>query len=447
VIDQQRRLEVCERDRVGTRESGVEIGQLESLALFQRGGERHLHVAPPFGPRLRFFPHRNALGEPTGHALIGHLQRDDVRELVPQRGLPRELAWWSRLRRIERDHAAEAGAERADHAGQPEIAYREVIVYRKDLDENRPLRRELVLRAEHLQRVARQRQRVLPQHRCLVGMHLDGHVAVFDLREAVELIEQHQQVVGHAVETVRVEGLLECGSRRGFIARSQEVHPEVAERLRGRGVECCCLLRQDDRFVEPVIACGQIGGNAVDLAETRMDRQHVADFLVVRLAIPLHVSHRGDKRARVEIARIFGQHLRQPLACGVGARVVEIQLRKEQFRGVECRIDLERLGTCRGGGGRIYVRHRPADPGVGRRPLRISLDHQLESPLCLGFVEAIKKQQSEVGVDGWVALQRRRCRSEQRVRIVWKSEGLRSTGRTGDCERVRRAGPLAEHGG
>ena len=41
------------------------------------------------------------------------------------------------MRRVERDDAAEAGAERANHPGQAEVAHGEVVVLRKDLDEDR----------------------------------------------------------------------------------------------------------------------------------------------------------------------------------------------------------------------------------------------------------------------------------------------------------------------
>ena len=43
----------------------------------------------------------------------------------------------ARMRRVHRDDAAEAGAERADHAGQAEVAHGEVVVLREDLDQHR----------------------------------------------------------------------------------------------------------------------------------------------------------------------------------------------------------------------------------------------------------------------------------------------------------------------
>ena len=66
-----------------------------------------------------------------------------------------------RARRVERHHAAEARAERADHAGQADVAHGEVVVTREDLDQNRALRRHVIARAERGERVARQRQRML----------------------------------------------------------------------------------------------------------------------------------------------------------------------------------------------------------------------------------------------------------------------------------------------
>ena len=64
-------------------------------------------------------------------------KRDDVGQLVPERRLPAERSRRPGTRGVERHDAAEAGAERADHAGQPEVAHGEVVVVREDLDEDR----------------------------------------------------------------------------------------------------------------------------------------------------------------------------------------------------------------------------------------------------------------------------------------------------------------------
>src|SRR5256885_16435272 len=81
-------------------------------------------------PRSTLFPYttlfrsplRDALGEPARHALIRHLQRDDVAELVPEGRFPEEVPRRPSFdtRRIERDDPAEARAERANHARRSE---------------------------------------------------------------------------------------------------------------------------------------------------------------------------------------------------------------------------------------------------------------------------------------------------------------------------------------
>ena len=144
VLDEQRRLEVRERNRLGVRERGVQVAELQRLAAVQHPRKPDVHAASPLGTLERFFVHRDAFGQPAGDSLVGHLDRDDVRQLVPQRRFPLELARRARLRRIQRHHAAETGAERADHAGQAHVSHREVVVLRKHLDEDGALRRELV---------------------------------------------------------------------------------------------------------------------------------------------------------------------------------------------------------------------------------------------------------------------------------------------------------------
>ena len=84
VLDEQRRLEVGERDRFRARERGVQIAQLERFAPIQHPGELHVHLAAPLGACLLLFVDRDPFGEPPRHALIRHLERDDVRQFVGQ---------------------------------------------------------------------------------------------------------------------------------------------------------------------------------------------------------------------------------------------------------------------------------------------------------------------------------------------------------------------------
>ena len=226
VLDEQRRLEVGERNRARILERRVQILQLERLAVFEHQRELHVHLAPPLGARALFLVHGDALGEPPRHALLRHLQRDDVRELVPERGLPLELAR-PRFRRIHRHDPAEAGAERADHAGQTGVAHGEVVVLRKDLDENRTLRRELVPRRKCLERLMRERNGVLLQHRRFLLVHAHDEIAVADRLELVEHVEHVQQVLGDGVERVGLERCLERGARRGLVAGAQQVQAEI----------------------------------------------------------------------------------------------------------------------------------------------------------------------------------------------------------------------------
>ena len=146
VLDEQRRLVVRERDRVRLGEARIQIAQLQGLPALERERERHFHVAAPRRLLAAFFVDRDALGQPARHALIRHLQCDDVRELVPERRLPRERPGRLGLRRVHAHDAPEAGAERADEAGETEVADREVVVDRKNLDEDWPFGRELVRR-------------------------------------------------------------------------------------------------------------------------------------------------------------------------------------------------------------------------------------------------------------------------------------------------------------
>ena len=196
VLDEQRRLEVRERDRLRILNAAFRSRSFSVSPRFSIAGELDVHLAAPLGARLLLLVDRDAFGQPARQPLVRHLQRDDVRQLVPERRFPLELARRPRPRRIHRDDAAEAGAERADHAGQADVADREVVVLREDLDEDRALRRELVARRQRAERLLRQRHRVLLQHRRLVLVQPHHDVAVAHGDELVERVHHLQQVVG-----------------------------------------------------------------------------------------------------------------------------------------------------------------------------------------------------------------------------------------------------------
>ena len=79
-----------------------------------------------------------------------------MRQLVPERRLPGELARRARLRRVQRDDTAEAGAQRADHPGQPEVADGKSSCIGKSR-QDRSLGSELVFGREVFERLLRER--------------------------------------------------------------------------------------------------------------------------------------------------------------------------------------------------------------------------------------------------------------------------------------------------
>ncbi|MEZ5288006.1 MAG: hypothetical protein R2712_25070 [Vicinamibacterales bacterium] len=218
----------CERDAPRVGEAAVEVLQLQHAALIHAACEGDVHLTSPFGTGALLLEHRDALGQPARHALVGKLQGDDVGELVPQRHAPVELARRPGTRRIQRDHAAEAGAKRTDHAGQADVAHREIVVPREHLDENRALRRELPALAQPGQRLARQRRRVLRHDGCFVRVEAQDHVSFLQRAELVQRVEQAEEVVGDDVVRVLAEGRFQHAARRALVARPHQVRAELA---------------------------------------------------------------------------------------------------------------------------------------------------------------------------------------------------------------------------
>ena len=335
VLDQQGGLVVRKRDRLRTRKRGVEIAQLQRLAAVQHAGEGDVHLATPLGARLFLLVDGDAFGEPARDPLVRHLQRDDVRELVPHRRFPLELAARPGIGRVHDDDAAETDAQRADHARQAERADGEVVLLRKDLDQDRPARRELVARRERAERLVRERHRILAQDRRLVRVEPHHNVAVADRDVLVDLVHHVQLVLGDPVERIRLECRLERDARARLVAGAEEVRAEVGLRAEVARVERQGPARQLDRFVEPVVARGQIARHAIDLAVPRRDRQRFGGFGLEILRLVFDVGERRAQRDRVEARRVHDQCLverlpRLVVLVGVGRFLREENLRVDR---------------------------------------------------------------------------------------------------------------------
>ena len=223
--------------------------------------------------------------------------------LVPERRLPREGSGRPALhaRRVERHHAAEARAKRANHSRKTERAHGKIVVLGKNLDENRPLRCELVFGREGLQGFLRQRHRVLAHHRRFRRIELENDVSLADLDELVERIEQREQVERDLVVRVDLERAFERLTSLRFISRAHQVHAEFGMRPRVLRIERHRFTRKTDRFVEPVVARRELGRDAIDFAKSRIDRERLLGLRVKRVAGSAHIRNRGRQRASIEL--------------------------------------------------------------------------------------------------------------------------------------------------
>ncbi len=229
IVDDDRALEVGDADLSRIGERGIEIVQLDHLVVVHHLGELHVHLPRPFGPRPLLLELRNPFREPARDALVRHLNRDDVGELVPEGRFPLELAG-SRFRRVERHDTAETDTERVEHARQAGDSHREVVVLGKELDEDRSLRRELVARREAVERLMRERNRVLLQQRGLVLLELEDQIAVADGDELVERVQQVEHVLGRLVIRIELERGFERLPRAGLVAGAEQVRAEIGQR-------------------------------------------------------------------------------------------------------------------------------------------------------------------------------------------------------------------------
>ena len=144
----------------------------------------------------------------------------------------------ARMRRVERDDAAEAGAERADHARAARACGR-----RSRRAAGRSRRgsarsgvkwylAESVFSASCASGIAYSRITGAS-----AGSQLEDDVAFADLDELVELVEQREQVVGDLVERIDLERAVERRRALRFVAGAHQVHAELGVRARVRRIE------------------------------------------------------------------------------------------------------------------------------------------------------------------------------------------------------------------
>ncbi len=88
MVHQKGGLVVRHANRFGAGEPGIQVGDLQHIAALERRGKGHLHLPAPLRTCLPLLVYGNAFGQPARHTLVGELERDHVRQLVPERRLP-----------------------------------------------------------------------------------------------------------------------------------------------------------------------------------------------------------------------------------------------------------------------------------------------------------------------------------------------------------------------
>ena len=310
------------------------------------------------------------------------------------------------------------------------------------------MRRELVARCQGLERLVRQRQRVLLQHRRLVLVHPQDEVAVANRLELVERVQQAEHVERGDVVRIGLEGSLERDPRTGLISGPQQMRSQIREGVRVPRIEHEPPARERNRLVEAIVVPGQLAGGAIDFSVVGGDGERPGDFgFEVRLLV-FDVGERGEERVRVEARRIDEQRLVQPrprlvMVIGVGgfARQKHLCFDRE-------RIDLERFLRDRGGLRRIVFFKRASRADDGRRIPRVRFQRDLERLDRLALVVRLEEQLAPLGVDLRILGRGRRGVAKRRVRRLDVPERAQRPPRTRQLRRIlaapRKRGDPAE---
>ena len=330
-----------------------------------------------------------------------------------------------------------------------------MVVLREHLDQNRSLRREVVLRRQRLERVLRERHRVLAHHRRLFRVQLEDDVPLADHDELVERVEERQEVVGDDIVRVEAPRPVERLARLRLVARAHEVHTQIGVRAGAGRIERHRFPREPNRIVETVVPGGELPGRAVDLAEGRVDLERPLHFRVEAGTVAADVRDGGRQRTRVEMGRVLLEDALDPGARGVVAGVVELELGQEELRVGQERVDFERLGRGGGGRRRIVLAQRSREPGERRGPVRILRQRLLKRLHRLRAVVLFEEEHAPGGVDRGVGPCRGR-RTEQAVGFARAAERRGSPPRAEERggvplglpeqhrQRLRRGGRVAE---
>ncbi len=314
-------------------------------------------------------------------------------ELVPQRRFPQEIAGrLARVRRVERHHAAEARAERADHPGQSERAHGEVVVLGKHLDQNRALRLELILRRHRLQRLVRESDDVFLQDRRFVLVQPHDEIAVADGLELVERIEQAEQVEGDDVVRVDRERGVEGRARGGLVAGAQQLRAEVGERTRIARRQNQRPPCHQDGFVEPVVMGEQFAGRAIDVGVVRRHRLHLRDFGFELRVVVFDKRERRERRVRVDARRIHRERFLNQIARLAAVIDVRRLAGEKELRVRRLRIDLQHALDHRCRLRRIVIRERARGAEQRGRPARIRFEGGLIRLDRFGVVVLLEEQ-------------------------------------------------------
>lgn len=171
------------------RRFGIEKGLAETAHGCGLTFENHFpvvggHGHAPGGIALRFFEDGNALTEPTGHAVFGGGEGDDMTKLMPKGGLPIVPAMPEATWAVHGDDRAKTSPENALATEISKGADGEVLLTGKELDEDRALKRELVALAKKMMGLFEQFECTWSIDGPLTGWHFKGEVrgALFVVR-------------------------------------------------------------------------------------------------------------------------------------------------------------------------------------------------------------------------------------------------------------------------
>src|SRR5439155_2457802 len=193
---------------LGPDKATVELGDRKQFLIPKRNQDIRCDAVTPVRGSLCFLVHRQPLGEPAWHAVIGGGENEDMAHFVPECAGPMKLAGFASRRAIHGNDITKGGAERAE-TRHTRRAYGKVLVVRIDFHLNGPHEFHVVFVLISGKSAPQFRPKIRKQEGSRLLVKLQDRSFVLEGHEVRVTVQQAKTVYGDVISVAVVIAPLE----------------------------------------------------------------------------------------------------------------------------------------------------------------------------------------------------------------------------------------------